>query len=354
MVNFLNFRFINVLITLKSPKNFFLLTLIFLASACKTSFKTALFTENNLPPTPNYSSNNSWAILPGHYPESLNISEDTILKKADVFYIYPTLLTDRKLVDWNADIWSEDVRNEVLQTAVKYQASAWSKAANLYVPFYRQAHYRIFFEPFKDQGIEAWNIAFKDVKRAFQYYLENFNKGKPIIIASHSQGSMHAKELIKIFFDNKPLKNQLVAAYLVGARILPNEFKTIQLMTKPGEYGGFVSWNSFKMGKIPKNYVEWYAGGVTTNPINWDNSKNSLKREHKGLLSKDLNIYPESLTVKVKDGLLLTSIPDIPGKLFLSFIKNYHFADINLFWKDIQLNAIQRLKAWNKKAQLNE
>ena len=165
---------------------------------------------------------------------------------------------------------------------------------------------------------------------------------------------MHAKELIKIFFDNKPLKNQLVAAYLVGARILPNEFKTIQLMTKPDEYGGFVSWNSFKMGKIPKNYVEWYAGGVTTNPINWDNSKNSLKREHKGLLSKDLNIYPESLTVKVKDGLLLTSIPDIPGKLFLSFIKNYHFADINLFWKDIQLNAIQRLKAWNKKAQLNE
>jgi len=324
------------------------LTIIFLVLACKISYKTADFTEKNVPSAPDFSSNKSWAVLPGYYPESLNISKDTILKKADVFYIYPTLLIDRRVVDWNADIWSDDVRNEVLQIAVKYQASAWSKAANLYVPYYRQAHYRIFFEPYKDQGIEAWNIAFKDVKNAFQYYLENFNKGKPIIIASHSQGSMHAKELIKIFFDDKPLKNQLVAAYLVGTRILPNEFKTIQLMTKSDEFGGFVSWNSFKMGKIPKNYGEWYAGGVTTNPINWDNSKNSLKREHKGLLSKDLNIYPESLTVKVKDGLLLTSIPDIPGKLFLSFIKNYHFADINLFWKDIQLNAIQRLEAWNK------
>ena len=32
----------------------------------------------------------------------------------------------------------------------------------------------------------------------------------------------------------------------------------------------------------------------------------------------------------------------------LHSIKNYHIADINLFWKDIQLNAIQRLEAWNK------
>ena len=330
-------------------KKTLLLIIITLVSGCKTSFKTVDFVEKNLPPTPDYSSNNSWAILPGHYPKSLNISIDSTLKKADVFYIYPTLLTDRRLVDWNADIWSDKVRNKVLQTAVKYQASAWSKAANLYVPFYRQAHFRIFFEPFQDQGIEAWNTAFKDVKNAFQFYLENYNKGKPIIIASHSQGSMHAKELIKLFFDDKPLKNQLVAAYLVGTRILPNEFKTIKLMSNPDEFGGFVSWNSFKMGKYPKNYIKWFAGGVTTNPINWDNSENSLKGQHKGLLSKDLKIHPKSLTVKVKDGLLWTSIPDIPGKFFLTFIKNYHFADINLFWKDIQLNAIQRLEAWNKK-----
>ena len=202
------------------------LSIIFLVLACKTSYKTAVFSQNHLPSAPDFSSDKSWAVLPDHYPESLNILKDTILKKADVFYIYPTLFTDRRSMDWNADIWSDDVRNAVLQIAVKYQASAWSKAGNLYVPYYRQAHYRIFFEPFKDLGIEAWNIAFKDVKNAFQYYLENFNEGKPIIIASHSQGSMHAKELIKIFFDDKPLKNQLVAAYLVGTRILPNEFNS--------------------------------------------------------------------------------------------------------------------------------
>ena len=334
-------------------KKILLLKSILLILSCKTNFKTIDFDEKNLPKDPDYSSYNSWAILPNNYPESLNLSKEISLKKADVFYIYPTLLTDKNSVDWNANIWDDKVREEVLQKAVKYQASAWSKAGNLYIPFYRQAHYRIFFDPFKNSGSKAWETAFQDLKNAFEYYLKNFNKGRPIIIASHSQGSMHAKELIKLFFDDKPLKEYLVAAYLIGTRVFPDEFKTIKPMTKKDEFGGFVSWNSYKMGKLPKNYLSWFLGGVTSNPITWDKTEKSLKKEHKGLLGKDLNIYPKSLTVKVKDGILWTSVPDIPGKFFLKFLKNYHFADINLFWKDIQENSILRLSKWEKKY-LNE
>ena len=33
---------------------------------------------------------------------------------------------------------------------------------------------------------------------------------------------------------------------------------------------------------------------------------------------------------------------------FIIFIKNYHFADINLFWKDIQENALIRTDNWFK------
>ena len=60
-------------------------------------------------------------------------------------------------------------------------------------------------------------------------------------------------------------------------------------------------------------------------------------------------IYPKSLVVKVIDGLLWTSLPQIPGRFFLSLIQNYHFADINLFWKDIEQNAIARVNAWYQK-----
>ncbi len=329
-------------------KKTFLLSFIFLITACKTAYKTVDFQENNIPLKPDYASDQSWAILPNHYPNSLDILKDSLPKNADVFYIYPTLLTDRKSTDWNADIWEDQVRNEVLQTAVKYQASAWSKAANLYVPFYRQAHYRIFVEPYKKQGLQAWDIAYQDIKNAFEHYLKHYNKGRPIIIASHSQGSMHAKELIKAFFDNKPLQHQLVAAYLIGTRIFPDEFKTIKPMTSPDQISGFVSWNSYKMNKLPENFDSWFLGGVTSNPISWDKSLTSKREYHKGLLNRDLKIYPKCLSVNVKDGLLWTSPPDIPGKFFLSLVNNYHFADINLFWKDIEENAILRVKAWYK------
>jgi hypothetical protein len=173
--------------------------------------------------------------------------------------------------------------------------------------------------------------------------------GKPIIIASHSQGSMHAKRLIKEFFDQKPLQNQLVAAYLIGTRIYTEDFESIQPLENPNDVGGFVSWNAYKMDKRPKNYAKWYKGGVTTNPISWDMQTTSQLIDHKGVLSEDLTIYPKSLSVQVIDGLLWTTLPQIPGRFFLSLIENYHFADINLFWKDIESNAINRVEAWYQK-----
>jgi len=215
--------------------------------------------------------------------------------------------------------------------------------------FTDRAHYRIFVEPFSKVGGPAWEIAYEDLKSAFQYYLKHYNKGKPIIIASHSQGSMHAKRLIKEFFDQKPLKNQLVVAYLIGTRILPDEFQNIHPLDSPNTVGGFVSWNAYKIDKLPKNYETWYKGGVTTNPITWDNQTTSKLNDHKGVFGEDLKIYPKSLIVRVIDGLLWTSLPQIPGRFFLSLIQNYHFADINLFWKDIEQNAIARVNAWYQK-----
>ena len=107
------------------------------------------------------------------------------------------------------------------------------------------------------QGKEAGVLAYQDVKRAFQFYLENYNQGKPIIIASHSQGSLHAKRLLHEFFDGKVLQEKLIAAYLVGVRILPNEFKNIPVLNQPNETGGFVSWNTYKKNKLPKRYDYW-------------------------------------------------------------------------------------------------
>ena len=51
---------------------------------------------------------------------------------------------------------------------------------------------------------KAFEIAYTDIKAAFQYYLSRYNNKQPIIIASHSQGTKHAARLLQEFFDNKP------------------------------------------------------------------------------------------------------------------------------------------------------
>ena len=332
--------------------NFYTLLFFFIFINCKTANIISAFDEDEIPAKPSYSKNESWAVLPGKYPKDLiQITGDYIEKQADVFYIYPTLFSDRKNPSLNADIFNEDFRKEIIQKAIKYQASAWVSSANLYAPYYRQAHYRIFSEPFsivdlrnESPGIGAWNLAYEDLKNAFEYYLENYNNGKPIIIATHSQGTMHAIQLMKDYFDEKPLKEKLVAAYLIGIRILPNEFKSIKPMINPDDVGGFVSWNTYKMNNLPKE--KWFKGGVTTNPISWNTKNYSVYEEHKGLLFKDGKIYSNSLKVQVSDGILWSTVPKIPGRIFLSIVKNYHYADINLFWLDISKNSQKRVDQW--------
>ena len=177
-----------------------------------------------------------------------------------------------------------------------------------------------------------------------------------------------AKELIKEFIDEKPLQKQLVAAYLIGSRIQKDEFKSLKPMTAPDEIGGFVSWMTYKYNTYPKksNYERWFRSAVATNPITWDEQIESNISEHKGMLyapaslykylglslfssgGNELKVYPGKTKVKVIDGLIWATPPNIPGKLFLGIVKDYHFADINLFWKDISENSKIRVSKWLK------
>ena len=58
----------------------------------------------NSPDAPVYSDNENWAVLPNQWPDELNaVVTNFEEKKADVFYIYPTLFTDKKNSQWNAE-----------------------------------------------------------------------------------------------------------------------------------------------------------------------------------------------------------------------------------------------------------
>ncbi|EAR11502.1 hypothetical protein PI23P_06161 [Polaribacter irgensii 23-P] len=317
-------------------------------ASCKSVHTVSTFQKKDIPVAPNYESERNWAVLPNTYSEGLKefASQEMDTLKADVFYIYPTLNIETEDIRWNVPIADRIQQNKVLNKVVLFQASAFTTAGKLYVPYYRQAHLRSYSR--LDQGGEkALLIAYSDVKKAFEVYLRKYNKGRPIIIASHSQGATHAKFLLRDFFDDQPLQDKLIAAYIVGTVMKPDLFKTIQPMTSPKETGGFVGWNTYKKGHYPDK-KDAFKGSVTTNPITWDAAKTTTLSQHKGFLYTNKNLYKKALKIEITDGLVWSTNPRFPLRIFMSFIRNYHVGDINLFWQDIRENAELRTNTWSQ------
>ena len=318
--------------------------IVFFLNACNVTYPIASFTTNTN--VIDYSDTKHWAVYDAISSNGETIGAISESTAADVFYVYPTLFIDKKNTNWNAAIDDNNVNTDVIKWILPYQAAAWADAGRLFIPFYRQNHYRAFFEPYRNQGgIEAIALAYSDVKAAFDHYMAHENNGRPIILAGHSQGALHLKKLLQEYFDGKFLQNQLVAAYLIGTRVMEDDFKFLKPLISPDQIGGYVSWNSYKKGKYPKYYA-WYNNAVTTNPVNWDDSKNSLMIEHKGLFYYDNIIYDECLEVEKINGMLWVSLPKVPKRFWMSFVNDYHRFDVTLFWEDIRQNALQRVKAF--------
>lgn len=326
--------------------HFFRLLFLIVLVGCKSSYQAISFETKSIPIAPNYANEKTWAVLPTKYPVSLQKYATTnILElQADVFYVYPTLNTEKEDARWNVPIEDVIQQQKVVHKAVLFQASAFTTAGKLYVPFYRQAHVRS-YQMLESGGEKALLLAYSDVKRAFETYLKKYNNGRPIILASHSQGSTHTKFLLRDFFDQKPLQKQLIAAYVVGTVLKPDLFKSIQPMTAPNEVGGLVGWNTFKRGHYPKG-KNIYIGSVTTNPITWNTEKTTELDQHKGFLYSNKKIYKKALKIEVKDGLIWATNPKFPMRFFMSFMKNYHVGDLNLFWEDIRDNAVLRTQTF--------
>jgi len=292
-----------------------------------------------------YTNSGNWAVMPGAYPKSLSTEFSEIQSNSvDVFYVYPTFLLDDKDHRWNYPINDSIHREKVLGTAVPLQASAWCSAGNLYVPFYQQAHIRSYYA-LDSGGYEALMLAYKDICAAFDHYLAHFNNGKGIILAGHSQGSTHLSMLLRDYFDGKELQKKLIAAYIPGIGIDTTMYSTISLMTKKDEIGGYVTWNTFRK-KFDMRQYKWYKGKAVINPITWDKSIVASSEEHLGFLFSNGKMYRHSVTTHLADGVIWINPPKFPFRYLAFTMKNYHAGDINLFWEDIRVNSLLRVKKY--------
>lgn len=301
----------------------------------------------NAQSTTNYHLIENWAVLPNKvYPYLLEtIKDSSLLKSLDVFYIYPTFLIDSTDKRWNTSIEDAINKNEVLENAVRFQASAWAESGRMFIPYYQQAHLRS-YRNLDNGGRNALLLAYSDIKAAFEYYLENFNHGRGIILAGHSQGSTHINLLLKDFFDGKPLQKQLVVAYLPGIGVEKDEYKTIPFSVNPLEVGGFVSWNTFKNPINLDTYNKWYKGKAVINPITWDLSPLTKRKYQRGFYYKNSKKYKRVFQTNLIDGALVLTRLRFPFNLVSKKMASFHIGDVNLFWDDIRQNSKQRGKTW--------
>jgi len=96
---------------------------------------------------------------------------------------------------------------------------------------------------------------------------------------------------------------------------------------------------------------DWIKGALCSNPITWDNNKTSTYEDHKGFLYFNKKIYPNTVKIEDIDDKVYIKLPKmgIFKKILVSTVKDYHKADINLFWEDIRINSINRAKTFLNK-----
>lgn len=326
-------------------------------SACRPSFVSDRFTPPQingafestlLPLPPDYSKDEAWCALPWKHDfadsvpnTSLKNNQDVAL--ADVFFVHPTTYTSETAEPsaWNASISDEKLNFITDSRAILNQATAFNGSCRVFAPRYRQAHIYSFYTPDKVSGDAAVELAYQDVKSAFEHYITYFNKGRPFIIASHSQGTIHAGRLLKEIIEPTELITKFIAAYLVGIPVPQDYFVSIQPCNEPGMNQCFASWCTFAEGYIPPNYAKsGYENAVCINPLSWQTNDSLVSRnKNQGGITWNYNqVKPGLNNARVHKGLLWIEKPRVPGKRLIN-MKNYHIADYNLFWMNIRNNV---------------
>lgn len=337
--------------TLKYLFHFILLINI---SACKTY---TLFPEKEDTPqhdfdinlsgnSPNYSEIKYWVEHPEkemNYTSLPKNYTDTSFKsnpEIDVFFVHPTLYL--KGPSWNADINDKKLNKEIGNTAIQNQASVFLGIANIYAPHYRQMHIQSYYD--LKNGLQAFEVAYSDVKNAFIFYWRNYNKGNKFIIAGHSQGTNHAERLLKeIILENDSMRSLLLLSYLPGMPI--KQFhKDLPTCSTPNQLDCFLSWRTLAEGYFPKDW-EVSDSISCVNPISWEtDSLVSENENHLGILFQNHKIhYPKSIAAYNHNGVVWIKPIKIPFARFYR-MKNYHIADYNLFWINIRNNLRYRLE----------
>ncbi len=285
---------------------------------------------------------------------------------AAVFFVAPTAIFDR--TRWNAPF--RDATTEArLNLFLRGQASVFNGVAAIWSPRYRQATFGAFLTG-KPEAQRAIDLAYGDVRKAFIAFVLAQPKDRPIILAAHSQGSLHLLRLLKEEVAGSPaLQKRIVAVYAPGWPIsVTADLPALGFpaCSSPDQTGCILSWLSYAENpefKAIRSHFDAAPGltGATrrgtailcTDPIaGMVTDTPSLPQTNLGALTPNHDFSEAALVAKsVGAHCLPSGILDIgPAPAgFDSYVlpgSNYHVYDYALFWANLRADAERRLAAF--------
>jgi len=322
------------------------------------------------PPGATYADTAMWIArpdIPGHValwtPAGVERGKEP---KASVFFIHPTSFLQR--TQWNADVADLESQQRA-RLFVRHQASAFNNVGEIWAPKYRQATFGAFLTTQEDAE-KALDFAYRDVRAAFNAFLAQAPKDRPIILAGHSQGSLHLTRLLAERIAGSPEAKRVVAAYVIGWPI--SVTADLPAFGLPGcrtaeQSGCILSFQSFAEPADPKMVTEVFdaSTGLTgaprqgtdmlcVNPLTGAPGGEAPAQANLGTLIPNATLTDATLAVPgvparcgERGFLLIGEEPDLgpytlPGN-------NYHVYDYALFWANLRADAEARLKSFLKR-----
>ncbi|ATB30936.1 hypothetical protein MEBOL_004398 [Melittangium boletus DSM 14713] len=285
---------------------------------------------------------------------------DQLHAAVDVFYVHPTSYVGSR---WNAPTDDAALNEATDRVATGIQASAFNGCCAVYAPRYRQANGTAFTHPTED-GARAIRLAYDDVRRAFATFNSKRGAGRPFILAAHSQGTVMAERLLDEEISGTPLRNQLVAAYLVGALVtvegLHERAPDVAACRSADDLHCAVAWNARGPEHVPTEldlHRTDTRERLCTNPLSWriDGTPASAELNLGAVFLESDNPAPRVAFADARcvDGTLIVShigaAPrDLPSRILDHVMGsgNYHPIEYQLFFMNLRQNALTRVAAF--------
>ncbi|WP_324828029.1 DUF3089 domain-containing protein [Qipengyuania zhejiangensis] len=281
-----------------------------------------------------------------------------------VFFVPPTSYIQAG-GDWNA-VLDDPTTDSRARTFLKGLASPFNRADEIWAPKYRQAAAGAFLTD-KPEAQQAIDAAYADVAQAFRYFVESVDPGKPIVLAGHSQGAAHVLRLLRDEVGGTALADRVVAVYAPGWPIsVEHDLPALPFpaCAASGQTGCVLSWSSFAdegdASLIMERYraTPGYDGAprgdgpiVCVNPLTGGAGAQAPASANLGTLVPDEGLASGELVQGAVParcgvgGLLYIGDPPTLGEGVLPG-GNYHVYDIPLFWKNLQEDVVERVRAW--------